>query len=103
MPSAMAPRPITARTQQAEARDTIPADQYGAGQCADRLDRAPRPAGSEHGAHSCAAPEGPAAAADVQVSMSINGHDLPLDFCSRSCRTADVTLVGGEHVDVVAD
>src|SRR6266851_2419998 len=46
--------------------------------------------------------EGPAAAADVQVSMSINGHDLPLDFCSRSCRTADVTLAGGEHVDVVA-
>jgi len=37
------------------------------------------------------------------VDLSINGRDVPLDFCSRSCRTADVTLAGGEHVDVVAD
>src|SRR5438132_4112642 len=47
--------------------------------------------------------EEPAAAADVQVGVSINGRDVPLDFCSRSCRTSDVTLMGGEHVDVVAD
>ncbi len=47
--------------------------------------------------------EGAAAAADVSVSLVINGQPVPLDFCSRSCRTADVTLAGGEHVDVVAD
>src|SRR6266849_765792 len=47
--------------------------------------------------------EGAAAAADVSVSLVINGQPVPLDFCSRTCRTADVTLAGGEHVDVVAD
>jgi hypothetical protein len=47
--------------------------------------------------------EGAVAAADVSVSLVINGHPVPLDFCSRTCRTADVTLAGGEHVDVVAD
>jgi hypothetical protein len=47
--------------------------------------------------------EGAAAAADVSVSLVINGQPVPLDFCARTCRTADVTLAGGEHVDVVAD
>ena len=47
--------------------------------------------------------EGAAAAADVDVSLAINGQPVLLDFCSRSCRTADVTLAGGEHVDVVAN
>src|SRR5712691_3539174 len=47
--------------------------------------------------------EGAAAAADVSVSVVINGQPVPLDFCSRTCRTADVTLAGSEHVDVVAD
>jgi hypothetical protein len=46
--------------------------------------------------------EGAGAAADVPVSLAINGRDIPLDFCSRSCRTAEVTLQGGEHVDVTA-
>ena len=47
--------------------------------------------------------EGAATAADVSVSLVVNGQPVPLDFCSRTCRTADVTLAGGEHVDVVAD
>src|SRR5713226_1693074 len=47
--------------------------------------------------------EGAATAADVSVSLVINDQPVPLDFCSRTCRTADVTLAGGEHVDVVAD
>ncbi len=47
--------------------------------------------------------EGAATAADVSVSLVINDQPVPLDFCSRTCRTADATLAGGEHVDVVAD
>src|SRR6266487_1531958 len=46
--------------------------------------------------------EGPAAAADVPLSLAISGQTIPLDTCSRTCRTAIVTLNGGEHVDVVA-
>ena len=38
--------------------------------------------------------EGAAAAADVSVSLVINGRPVPLDFCSRSCRTAEMTLAG---------
>src|SRR5258708_5665884 len=47
--------------------------------------------------------EGAAAAADVSVSLVINGQPVPVDFCSPPCGTAEVTLAGGEHVDVVAD
>ncbi len=47
--------------------------------------------------------EGAATAADVSVILVVNGQPVPLDFCSRTCRTAVVPLVGGEHVDVVAD
>ena len=46
--------------------------------------------------------EGPAAAADVPLSLAVSGQNVPLDTCSRTCRTANVTLAGGEHVDVVA-
>jgi hypothetical protein len=46
--------------------------------------------------------EGPAAAADVPLSLAVGGQNLPLDTCSRTCRTTSVTLVGGEHIDVVA-
>jgi hypothetical protein len=46
--------------------------------------------------------EGPAAAADVPLSLAVSGQNVPLDTCSRTCRTANVTLVGGEHVDIVA-
>ncbi len=46
--------------------------------------------------------EGPAAAADVPLSLAISGQNVPLDTCSRTCRTAKVTLTGGEHIDVVA-
>src|SRR5437016_10384217 len=46
--------------------------------------------------------EGPAAAADVPLSLAISGQNIPLDTCSRTCRTANVTLSGGEHIDVVA-
>src|ERR1700694_4161870 len=41
--------------------------------------------------------EGPAAAADVPLSLAIGGQNIPLDTCSRTCRTTRVTLVGGEH------
>ena len=33
--------------------------------------------------------EGAATAADVSVSLVINDQPVPLDFCSRACRTAD--------------
>jgi len=46
--------------------------------------------------------EGPATAADVPLSLAISGQNIPLDTCSRTCRTTTVTLVGGEHIDVVA-
>ena len=46
--------------------------------------------------------EGGAVAADVPVLLAINGRAVPLEFCSRSCRTAEVSLAGGEHLDVVA-
>jgi hypothetical protein len=42
--------------------------------------------------------EGPAAAADVPLSLAVSGQNIPLDTCSRTCRTASVTLVGGEHI-----
>ena len=47
--------------------------------------------------------EGAGAAADVPITLVINGKPVPLEFCSRTCRTAGATLTGGEHVDVVAD
>jgi hypothetical protein len=46
--------------------------------------------------------EGPAAAADVPLNLAVNGQNVPIATCSRTCRTADVNLLGGEHVDVVA-
>jgi hypothetical protein len=46
--------------------------------------------------------EGPAAAADVPLSLALGGQTISLDSCSRTCRTASVTLVGGEHIEVVA-
>ena len=47
--------------------------------------------------------EGPSGAADVPLHVSIGGQSVSLDTCSRTCRTATVTLMGGEHIDVVAD
>ena len=46
--------------------------------------------------------EGPATAADVPLTLAVSGQNVPLDTCSRTCRTTSVTLVGGEHIDVVA-
>src|SRR5216683_229837 len=46
--------------------------------------------------------EGPDTAADVPLTLAVSGQNVPLDTCSRTCRTANVTLTGGEHVDVVA-
>jgi hypothetical protein len=44
---------------------------------------------------------GPAVAADLDVSLTINGQQTPLEFCSRSCRiAADTHLLGGEELDV---
>jgi len=45
---------------------------------------------------------GPAAAVDVQVDLLVNGSEVPLQLCSRNCRTADVDLQGGEHIDLMA-
>lgn len=45
--------------------------------------------------------EGPAAAPDVPLSLAVSGQNVPLDTCSRTCRTATLNLIGGEHVDVV--
>jgi hypothetical protein len=47
-------------------------------------------------------PDGPATAADVSLTVSVDSHTLSLDTCSRTCRTATVALVGGEHVDIAA-
>jgi copper transport protein len=47
-------------------------------------------------------PDGPASALDVPLGVSIDGRAVAVDTCSRTCRTATLTLVGGEHVDVVA-
>src|SRR6202165_4826058 len=38
--------------------------------------------------------EGAAAAADVPLSLAISGQNVRLDTCSRTCRTANVTLIG---------
>src|SRR5216683_1669138 len=46
--------------------------------------------------------EGPSAAADVPLSLAVGGENISLDTCSRTCRSATVTLHGGEHIDVVA-
>jgi hypothetical protein len=46
--------------------------------------------------------DGPSAAADAPLSLAIGGQNVALDTCSRTCRTVNVTLMGGEHVDVVA-
>jgi hypothetical protein len=46
--------------------------------------------------------DGPSAAADVPLSLAVGGQTVALDACSRTCRTANVTLMGGEHVDIVA-
>jgi hypothetical protein len=46
--------------------------------------------------------EGPSAAADVPLSLAVDGQNVSLDTCSRTCRSATVNLTGGEHVDVVA-
>src|SRR5260370_18215104 len=47
--------------------------------------------------------EGAATPADVPVSLLVNGQPVPLDFCSRTCRTAEGKLARGEHGDVAAD
>jgi hypothetical protein len=43
---------------------------------------------------------GPAAAANMDVTLRVDDTSVPLTFCSRNCRTADVNLVGGEHLVV---
>jgi hypothetical protein len=47
-------------------------------------------------------PDRPAAAADVPLTVSVDGQALFLDTCSRTCRTATLALDGGEHMDVAA-
>lgn len=47
--------------------------------------------------------EGAVLAADVPVTLSIDGNAVPLEFCSRTCRAANVSLWGGEHLDLTAD
>jgi hypothetical protein len=46
--------------------------------------------------------EGPSAAADVPLSLAVDGQNVSLDTCSRTCRSTTVDLIGGEHIDVVA-
>ena len=47
--------------------------------------------------------EGPTTAADVVVHVAVNAQPVPLEFCSRSCRTGEATLAGGEHIDLLVD
>src|SRR5260221_7488800 len=42
--------------------------------------------------------EGPATAADVPLTLAVNGQNVPLHTCSHTCLTANVTLTRGEHV-----
>jgi hypothetical protein len=46
---------------------------------------------------------GPTTSADVPLTLDVAGTSVPLTTCSRSCRSATVTLIGGEHVRVRAD
>ena len=46
--------------------------------------------------------QGPEAAADVPVSMTVAGQPIALDTCSGTCRAANVSLSGGERIDVTA-
>jgi hypothetical protein len=46
--------------------------------------------------------EGPSAAASVPVSMTLDGQPVQLTTCASSCRTANVSLGGGEHLEVTA-
>src|SRR5258708_20637080 len=45
-------------------------------------------------------PEGPAAAADLPLTLAVSGQNVRLDTCSRTCRTPNLSLTGGEHADV---
>jgi len=46
--------------------------------------------------------EGPSGAADVPLSLAVSGQNVSLGTCSRTCRSATVDLIGGEHIDVTA-
>jgi hypothetical protein len=46
---------------------------------------------------------GPAAGADVPLTLEVDGTNVPLTTCSRSCRSATLNLNGGERVQVQAD
>lgn len=46
---------------------------------------------------------GPAAGADLPLTLEVDGERVPLTTCSRSCRSAMLTLKGGEHLHVQAD
>jgi hypothetical protein len=46
--------------------------------------------------------EGPSAAAAVPLSLAVDGQNISLNACSRTCRSATVDLSGAEHIDVVA-
>ena len=46
--------------------------------------------------------EGPAAAATIPISIAVAGRSVAVDTCSRTCRTANLMLLGGEHIDVIA-
>jgi hypothetical protein len=46
---------------------------------------------------------GPAAGADVPLTLEVDGKSVPITTCSRSCRSATLTLRGGEHMQVQAD
>ena len=47
--------------------------------------------------------DGPASAGNVSVHLSVDDQPTAMEFCSRSCRTADVNMVGGDHIDVTVD
>jgi hypothetical protein len=47
--------------------------------------------------------DGPAAAASVPLTLAVDGQSVDLDTCSRTCRSANLRLHGGEHVDLTAD
>src|SRR5947209_10798123 len=46
--------------------------------------------------------EGPAAAADVPLSLALGGRRVPIDKCPRNCRRPNLTRTGAQHLGDIA-
>ena len=46
--------------------------------------------------------DGPAGAASIPLTLQVDGRPVDLDTCSRTCRSASLSLHGGEHLALTA-